>query len=69
MGEIVTDCKSIWNIYLKDNFMKDLVTIVLVALQTSGVDQHLSSAGVPVILRMIVVLMIFQRLKEGASKV
>ena len=49
--------------------MKDLVTIVLVALQTSGVDQHLSSAGVPVILRMIVVLMIFQRLKEGASKV
>ena len=63
MGKTINDCRQIWLIYFQDNFLKDIVTIVLIIVQTTKVDQNLSSIGLPVIVRLVVVFLVFNRMK------
>lgn len=63
MGKTINDCRQIWQIYFQDNFLKDIVTLILIIVQTTRVDQNLSSIGVPVIVRLIVVFLVFNRMK------
>ena len=63
MGKTINDCRQIWLIYFQDNFLKDIVTLVLIIVQTTKVDQNLSSIGLPVIVRLVVVFLVFNRMK------
>jgi ABC-type xylose transport system permease subunit len=65
--QTITDCRQIWQIYLEKHSFFDLIIMLILILESSGLDQLV--VVVPVLVRMVSVFLATQRIKEAARHI
>jgi hypothetical protein len=66
--QIITDRRSVWQIYLHEHCLKDFIAIVLIVLQSVEVAERLDTYALFLLLRIGSTYLTFDRMLELVSK-